>query len=53
MAAVTAMGMSGIANSTSTGVPATKPHGKIAINATSTAKSSHRSWRRSTSDPRR
>ena len=53
MAAVTAMGMSGIANSTSTGVPATKPHGKITINATSTAMSSHISWRRSTSEPRR
>ena len=31
MATVTAIGMSGMANSTSTGVPATRPQGKITI----------------------
>ena len=53
MATVTANGISGIRNSTATGVPATSPQAIDAGSTTIIASSSHSSCRRAVSVPRR
>ena len=53
IATVIAIGISGIANSTSTGVPATRAHGTTTAITTTVAISSQASWLRSRSPPRR
>ena len=53
MATVTASGISGMLNSTATGVPDTSPQGTVATIITITARTSHNSCRRMASVPRR
>ena len=53
IATVIATGMSGMANRTAIGVPATRPQGTMANMTTIIASSNHSSWRRVASFPRR
>ena len=53
MPTVTATGISGIARSTAIGVPETNDHGITIAITTIAASTSHSSWRRRVSSPRR